>query len=196
MVSGSYVFTGCKYVCSVMRFYCPPYCRFKLNNFLSYCFPILQVHWYWSEDTLEAIWAYCDHCRSSLGQGCMEKKLIAKQTLFSHCDNLWKIGCQLFFLVVHMSPPRWGLHFLRLWYSWICRVSTRTPKYYKQNYQSSDGGPYVQGYQDAHNWWPHHIGDICTTRFSYMSHNVTKCTFWAIFFLGGGRPEHVMSKVY
>ena len=121
-------FTGCKYVCSVMRFYCPPYCRFKLKNFLSYCFPIWEVHWYGSEDTLEAIWAYCDHCRSSLGQGCMDKNVIAKQILFSHCDNLWQIGCQLFFLVVHMSPPRWGLHFLRLWYSWIWRTSSRTPK--------------------------------------------------------------------
>ena len=99
-----------------------------------------------------------------------------------------KIGCQLFFLVLHMSPPRWGLHILRLWYSWIWRRSARTPKNYKQNYQLSDGGPYVQGYQDSHKWRPHHIGDICTTRFSYMSYNVTKCTFLAIlvFFLGGG----------
>ena len=31
-------------------------------------------------------------------------------------------------------------------------------------------------------------------RFSYMSHNVTKCTFLA--FWGGRGPEHVMSKVY
>ena len=34
-----------------------------------------------------------------------------------------------------------------------------------------------------------------------MSHNVTKCTFLAIFFFGGGRgggrgEVHVMSKVY
>ena len=33
------------------------------------------------------------------------------------------------------------------------------------------------------------------TRFSYMSHNVTKCTFLAIGG-GGGEAEHVMSKIY
>ena len=82
--------------------------------------------------------------------------------------------------------PRWGLHFLRLWYSWIWRTSARTNKNYKKNYQSSDGGPYVQGHQDAHKWRPHHIGDIWTTRFSYLSHIVTKCTFLTICFIWGG----------
>ena len=39
---------------------------------------------------------------------------------------------------------------------------------------------------------------IILEMFSYMSHNLTKCTFLAIFFIfgGGGRPEHAMSKVY
>ena len=38
-------------------------------------------------------------------------------------------------------------------------------------------------------------GTYLITRFSYMSHNVTKCAFLAIGG-GGGGAEHVMSKVY
>ena len=114
------------------------------------------------------------------------KKCNCKKKKFHIVTTNEKLVVNYFFLVLHMSPPRWGLHFLRLWYSWIWRRSARTPKNYEQNYQSSDGGPYVQGYQDAHKWRPHHIGDIYTTRFSYMSYNVTKCTFLASFFGGGG----------
>ena len=53
LVSGSYFFTWCKYmnVCSVMRFYCPPYCRFKLRKLLLRLLPYLTgtliwVRWY------------------------------------------------------------------------------------------------------------------------------------------------------
>ena len=130
LVSGIYFFTGYKYVCSVMRFYCPPYCRKKPSYQISSLFDRYidmgqRIPWkqYGLIVTIAgAPWA-----------GLHGPNVIAKQFFFSHCDNLWKIGCQLFFLVVHMSPPRWGLHFRRLWYSWIWRTSARTPKNYKQN---------------------------------------------------------------
>ena len=50
------------------------------------------------------------------------------------------------------------------------------------------GGPY----QIFRAVWPHHRADLSittrkiTTSFSYMSPNVNKCAFLAIFFLGGG----------
>ena len=105
-------FTGYKYVCSVIRLL--PYLTGTLIWIRGYLGSNMGLLW-----PLELP-----------GSGLRGKNVVAKKIFFSHCDNLWKIGCQLFFLVVHMSPPRWGLHFLRLWYSWIWRTSARTPKNY------------------------------------------------------------------
>ena len=164
-------------------------CRFRLKKLLIILLP-------YSTGTLILVRGYLGCNMGSLwplqelpGPGLHGKKLIAKKILFSHCDNLWKIGCQLFFLVVHMSPPRWGLHFLRLWYSWIWRRSARTPKTIKKKQSFVRWGSFHPGVprcpqMKTSSYWRHMYNKVFI--YEPQCHKMYIFSYFLYFFLGGG----------
>ena len=82
IAKNSHFFTGYnKYVCSVIRFYCPPYCRFKLKKLLIMYIDMGQrIHW--------KQYGLIVTIAGAPGLGLHGQNVIAKKILFSHCDNL------------------------------------------------------------------------------------------------------------